>query len=368
VGEETPVTDVIAAPPAPTIKVPKSFGLNKLVQGWMALRPGTPRSPGFHPSEMGESKFCAALHYFAEQERENLSSPSPEKVAAAQAFWKTLVNQRRAEPDLQMEFDAGDAIHAAVKFNLGAQGILWGVWRCEYCRSRTEPGFMPRTQIPDIHGRPMLDAAPCQVCDGRNLLAKIPWEYIETGIDRARFAKEWGFVGHMDGDLRIPFRPTPEADPVIIRAALEIKSIHEYGWGESKKEYWVDKALANGWTPPARGWTPELPRKPLPKEEHITQDSLYAWCLEIPYLCFIYVNKNACHEWKEFVVPLDMKPIHEATGRILQVRRARAEGRPPLHARACPDIREERARKCPAVERCFGAKPHVNFMDPKAKG
>jgi hypothetical protein len=219
---------------------------------------------------------------------------------------------------------------------------------------------MPRTEIPDIKGRPMMDAAPCQVCDGRNLLAKVPWEYLETGIDNERFAREYGFVGHMDGDLRLVYNGVP------VRAALEIKSIHEYGFGEGKREYWVDKALANGWTPPPR-WSQEQPRTPLPKPGHIVQDSLYAWCLEIPYLCFVYVNKNACHEWKEFVVPLDMRPVHDAVGRVATYRKARAVGAPPLHARACPDIREKRAMACPAVERCFGQKPPENFWSKPSK-
>lgn len=349
----------IVAPP-PGLKIPKTFGLNKRVKAWMALRPGVPRSPGFHPSEMSEEKFCPVLHYIAEEERENMTSPDPEKVRVARAFWQTLVDSRRADPNLQMEFDAGDAHHAAVKFQLGVQGVAWGVWRCSYCRSQTKPGFMPRTEIPDIHGKPMLDAAPCQVCDGRNLLDKIPWDYIETGIDGARFAREWGFAGHMDLDLRIPW------EGGIVRAAGEIKSIHEYGWGEGKREFWADKALANGWAPPLR-WSPEAPRTPLPKPSHVVQDSLYAWCLEIPFLCFIYVNKNSCHEWKEFVVPLEMKPINEATARVLVYRKAKADGKAPTHARACPDIREERARTCPAVERCFGTRPPENFWSKPAK-
>ena len=36
----------------------------------------------------------------------------------------------------------------------------------------------------------------------------------------------------------------------------------------------------------------------------------------------------------------------------------------PVHARACPDIREKRARACQAAEVCFGRRPEPSFWDP----
>jgi hypothetical protein len=149
---------------------------------------------------------------------------------------------------------------------------------------------------------------------------------------------------------------------VHYRCALEIKSINEYGWGEGKKKPWEDVAVLEGWTPP-EGWRPgpEHPAKVLPKEEHVTQASTYAWLMGLPHLYFIYVNKNKASTWKEMMVPMDQGVVATATQKMSAANQGIAQGRPPLEARICPDIREESARECPAVEPCWGCKPAANF-------
>src|SRR3990172_6914390 len=151
--------------PAVPEGAPKSFGLAKRVKAWISRRPGAPRSAGFPPSEM--ATLCPVLYAIAAEERENLASEDPVKVAAAVAFWKRYVTSRKADPDLQMEFDVGNVHHDVIKSYLGGIGVLWGVWRCGFCRARiADPGFMPRTEVPDIEGLPLLDAAPCHACAG----------------------------------------------------------------------------------------------------------------------------------------------------------------------------------------------------------
>lgn len=316
--------------------VPRSFGLNKQVRAWIDRQPSAPRSWGFHPSEM--ARLCPVLHVVASEEREHLAGHDPTRATAAAEFWSRLTRIAKADAGLQLEFDLGHIFHDVVKHYLGSIGVLWGQWRCSLCWHSPPVGLMPRTTVPDIDGLPIHAAAPCPVCVGRNLGLAHPWSYVETGIAPTKRALEWGFDGHVDGDLRLPF------DGRTVRATLEIKSIN--------KENFAGRYGG-----------------PLPKPEHVMQASLYAWCLEIDYLCIVYICKDQAREWKEFVVPVDMGAVAQATAKIAAVREARARGVLPLAHRVCPDPREPRARACPARARCFpGVATHENFLSAPGAG
>lgn len=340
-----PAAVPVAAPPA---LQPINLRLNKMILDRLDQLPGRPRAAGFHPSEL--HRLCPVYHYFVEDARAKLAV----EPGLSMAFLRAAVNSKASEfpGRLQLEFELGDAIHQQVQFHLGVNGVLWGLWMCPHCETKVGPGFMPRALLDGRRGSPVVDGAPCVSCHGRNRRSKWSWLYLEPAAESA----EWGIKGRCDGELRVA------RGDVLYRCALEIKSINEYGWGEGKKKAWEDYALADGWTPPPT-WRPEPAAQPLPKVEHVTQASTYGWLLEMEMIYFIYVNKNQVSKWKEIMVPVDRGHLHDVTRKMTAANLAGQLQRPPLESRMCPDIREDTARACPAVEKCFGCRPAVNFWD-----
>jgi hypothetical protein len=321
----------VERPPVAPGTVPTSLHLNKLTKAWFDMRPGTPRSFGLHPSEL--MKLCPVLQWFTEQARADLASEDPRRVQTAWAFIRRLIDDKKKDfsANLQMELQFGHDVHNHVQSYLGMLGMLWGRWRCTYCHATTpDAGWMPRVDRTDITGTGTVkDYAPCVACYGMNLRGDRGWDYVEPAVDNV----DWGIVGHMDGDLRL------FAENFWFRYVLEVKSC--------KQEDFELKIA-----------------KVLPKPEHVYQASIYAWLAGVSHICFIYVNKNQVNAWKEFVVPLDPEAVRDAQAKIRAVFEGRQSGRPPVHARACADVREPRAQACPAVEACFGCRPPTNFWKP----
>lgn len=356
-----PVSQVL--PPAINLR------LNKLVVNRLDRLPGKPRGKGFHPSEL--HRMCPVFHYFTATAREGLSTDAGTNLAFLRSCYDSKADQFPGH--LQLEFELGDAIHAQVQFHLGVNGVLWGRWMCPHCEARTEPGWMPRVTIRGRGGQPVVDGAPCTRCKGRNRRQRYSWRYLEPSIK----SDEWGVNGRCDGDIRVSrvAGKGKKKATYHYRCALEIKSINEYGWSEGRKKAWEEVALMEGWTPPA-DWTLEPARahqnpdwdKTLPLHKHKTQANTYAWLMGVPFLYFVYVNKNKASKWKEMMVPTDLSGMGIATQKMTAANQGMKLGRPPLEARICPDIREDSARNCPAVERCFGCKPAENFWDDPLKG
>lgn len=305
---------------------PSALGLNRAVKAHIRLQAGRPRKHGFHPSEL--PRLCPALHYYVEQARNDLAADEPEKVVAALEFLKAVVNAKESafSPEVRMEFRVGSAIHTEVQYRLGVLGYLWGRWKCARCHTITGPGWMPRIWGNDINGERIAEPAPCVRCRG-NRRADVPWVYLEPRVENA----EWDVTGHADGDLRI------KRGEWWYRFILEVKSINEAGFTGK--------------------------RGPLPKPEHITQASIYGWLMGVSHIVFVYVCKNQVSRWKEFVVPVDPVAVADAQNKIMLVRRARETGEPSPAARYCPSAQDERAKRCPAVERCFGHRPAPSFWE-----
>ncbi len=59
----------------------------------------------------------------------------------------------------------------------------------------------------------------------------------------------------------------------------------------------------------------------------------------------------------------DHTAIEMVKRKILAARQGSEQGRPPVEARICPSVQDEKAKACPAVERCFGRKPATSFWD-----
>ena len=305
---------------------PTALGLNRQVKAHIRLQAGRPRKHGFHPS--GLPRLCSALHFYVGQARNDLTSDDPEKVRAAFKFLRGVVDAKESSfsPEVRMEFRVGSTIHTEVQFRLGVLGLLWGKWECAYCRARVGPAWMPRVFGRDLNGEPLVEPAPCSNCNG-NSRADVPWVYQEPYVR----SEEWDVVGHADGDLRI------KKNDWWYRFVLEIKSINDAGFSGK--------------------------RGPLPRPEHITQASIYGWLLGVSHIVFIYVNKNQVSRWKEFVVPVDTVAVADAQDKIMLVREAHRLGAPTQQARYCPNVNDERAKKCPAVERCFGCRPTRSFWE-----
>jgi len=325
---------------------PINLRLNRMVTDRVGHLRRPPRGRGFHPSSL--HRLCPVFHYYETTARDRLS------VIPAESYQFMLTcadaNTRKFSGALKLEFAVGDAIHQLVQYQLGAAGVLWGKWACASCGAKVGPSWMPRVTMQGVGDQPVYDGAPCVQCNGRNRRSKQSWIYLEPSIKD----EKWGVNGKCDGDLRVTRKD------VTYRCALEIKSINEYGWGEGKRKSWADIALAEGWTPP-EGWVPEAPSKPLPKDEHVTQASIYAHLLGVPFVYFVYVNKNQVSKWKERMVPVDQAAVGKAVQTMTSANRGLELGQPPLEARLCPDIREDTARECPACELCWGKAPAANF-------
>jgi len=327
-----------------TLTLPTSLRLNKEVIAHLnALQKG-PRSRGFHPS--GLPKLCAMKYYLYEQAIRDFAHPEPARIQEAmrrvRAILDTVhdgVSPNRLPSRLEPDFHVGDAIHEFVQWSLGLRGYLWGRWMCPHCRAVTGWGTMPRVNVSDIGGNQIAAAAPCNNCRGRNRSHKtIHWRYVEPWAGD----KEWDQEGHTDGLFIKPYKGAH------VKAVLEIKSINENGYLGKYGD-------------------------PLPKPEHIVQASQYVWAArtvypelfgDLEHIYFIYVNKNAVRDWKEFLVPADRAVMAEMQEKMTTVTTALATSQPPEHARACSSIETKQARTCPMVEECYGQKPPANFFDP----
>lgn len=300
---------------------PLALGLNALSKSWLDLRPNRPRSHGFHPSEM--SKMCPVLHVLQERAREKLASDNPSEVGEAYGFLGAVTDARKKDfsSGLEMEFMVGDAVHDAIKYLLGVNGKLWGAWKCPECHHRTEVGWMPRVERAQLY-----DAAPCVHCHGRNLGYNVSWLYVEPTVPK----NEWEILGHLDGDLRVT------RDERQHRYVLEVKSAASVHFNRGE----------------------------LPKPDHLYQASLYGFLLGIAHICFIYVLKDQVRDWKEIILPVNKACVQDAMNKVNAVKWARQTGQLPTFARACKAIEEKRARMCPAVVRCFGCAPPVNWNAP----
>jgi len=318
--------------PTTTRKAPPTkFRLTKAVRAYHNTKPIGPRRHGVHPSAL--PTLCPVKFTLYEWIRAAIASEDPTQAAQALALFEKVNNDPvhgvspggRFKGELLQEFRAGDSIHTNVQFDLGVTGRLWGRWRCPRCRWVSDEGWMPRALYPGKGGGQVLDAAPCVHCAGRNKREKIAWHYVEPGV----FHGGYGIIGHHDGDLRI----TRGED--TWRILLEIKSINENGYME---KYGV-----------------------LPQPEHVMQASVYAWLGGFSWICFIYVNKNQVHQWKEIIVPVDTESIAVVVAKLEAIKWGRENRQLPLAARVCEDVRCQRARGCPLVYQCWGETPPPNF-------
>lgn len=329
-----------------TLALPTSLRLNKEVIAHLDAMQKGPRKRGFHPS--GLPKLCPVKHYFYEEAIRNFASNDAATIQEAmrrvRAILDTVhdgVSPNRLPSRLEPDFHVGDAIHEFVQWSLGLRGYLWGRWRCPNCKLLTGWGTMPRVSVYDIGGNSIAAAAPCVGCRGRNRAHKtIHWEYVEPWAGDA----EWDQEGHTDGLLLKPYRGSH------IKAVLEVKSINENGYLGKYGD-------------------------PLPKPEHIEQASQYAWAVrtvypelfgDLEHLYFIYVNKNAVRDWKEFLVPADREVMARMQEKMTICTNSLRAKQPPLHARVCTSIETKQARSCPMVEECWGQKPPANFFDPSS--
>jgi hypothetical protein len=309
---------------------PRKFGLSKEVKSYHNVKPIPPRRHGVHPSAL--PTLCPVKFTLVEWIRAAIASEDPEQAAQALALLQKVNNDPvhgaspggRFKGELLQEFRAGSDIHRNVQFDLGVTGRLWGKWRCPRCRWVSPEGWMPRAWYPGKDGSQVLDAAPCVQCSGRNKREDWPWLYVEPAVTH------WGYgiIGHYDGDLRVTRGET-------WRLLLEIKSINENGYME---KYGV-----------------------LPNPAHVLQASVYAWLGGFSWICFIYVDKNQVHKWKEIIVPVDTEAISEVVAKLEAIKWARENRQLPLAARVCEDIRCKTARGCPLVYQCWGETPPPNF-------
>ena len=308
---------------------PKSPGLLSLIKADVRMQPGAQRSPGLHASEL--RSLCPVRTTVMNQAK--LTCSTSEDAAAVQAAFALLkrdLDARRAEfsDGAQLEMDFGSAVHWIVQYRLGLVGKLWGVWKCPACLATTEEGWMPllkrrgRHDVAESSG-----PAPCVRC-WSNLSLPYPWEYVEPTI----YIPTLDIVGHVDGDLRFVQKG------VRHRMVLEIKSAHD--------------AKAEG------------KMGELPTPEHLDQASIYAWAWDVEYICFLYVNKNRVSEsWKELIVPVNPRAILDAIAKAQAVEGSRHTKELPLGARICQHIQDERSRKCPAAELCWGRRPEASVWD-----
>lgn len=313
----------------PPEEYPATFNLNKLVKANLQLQPGRPRAPGFHPSEM--PYMCPVHAYYVWKAREDLGSTDLGVARGAWEFLRRSLNAKESSfsPGSKMEMDFGSAVHQLVQYRLGLIGKLWGRWKCPACRKKTSwNGWMPRMTQLDCNGDPgHMAPAPCAKCRGRNLRSRVPWLYVEPEVT----SDEWKIVGHCDGYLLV------QRDGREYWFALEIKSAHNRKW---KGDF-----------------------GPLPTPEHVEQASVYGWLLGLSHIYFIYVNKDQVNKWKEIIVPVDAESVARVQSKIRMVLEALRVGAPPLEGRVCPHVQDERAKKCPSCEQCWGRLPETGLWD-----
>jgi hypothetical protein len=276
---------------------------------------------------------------------ENFASSDPSVLAESMRIVRTILDTEHdispggRPAHLEPDFEEGSAIHRYQQFRYGERGYLWGVWECPHCAARTESGFMPRVTTHDKQGRDTKVAAPCPACAGRNYLHEhgaVRWFYVEPFLG----LPEWTLGGHADGIL------LRRQDDHYLPAILEVKSINENGYHGKYGE-------------------------PLPKKDHVAQASQYVygarqhfpWLAELRHIYFVYVNKNAPRETKEFLVEADMSVVARLQATMSAVLAAR-RGQ-PAQLRICPGPDSVGAMKCPVIEQCFGCKAPVDLFGGK---
>jgi len=327
----------------PTTMLPAAFNINLQVKARNKARSRAPRSRGFHPSEL--FGMCPVKYYLYDSSIENLASPDPKVIASAVDIIKRVldtvhdgVRPGRVPQKMLADFHVGDAIHEWTQFSFGEAGFLWGIWKCPHCAATTEPGFMPRMKIIDRNGNEMMVAAYCSACKGGNHLSEhrqVKWRYVEPWMG----LPEWELDGHCDGILLIPFKGR------LVPFILEIKSINSNGYMGRYGD-------------------------PLPLPAHVQQASQYVWAArqsyswlaELAHVYFVYVNKDAVRDNKEFAISADMDVVDKMVSNMRTVIEAKAKDEIPVHARHCKDIESKVATTCPVVEECFGRKPPANLF------
>jgi hypothetical protein len=329
----------------PGKRLPTSFRVNAEIQAHSrSVRVG-PRSRGFHPSELPRT--CGQKFVIYDQAIENFSHHDPRVIQEAMRVVRLILDtEHDVSPGgrpahLEPDFEEGSAIHRYQQFRYGERGYLWGTWECPNCRARTAPGFMPRVEAHNKQGKLIHVAAPCPACKGRNYLhehGQVRWVYIEPFLGLA----EWTQGGHTDG---IWLR---REETHYVPAIFEVKSINENGYLGKYGE-------------------------PLPKKEHIAQASQYVfaarqhfpWLAELRHIYFVYVNKNAPRDTKEFMVEADMQVVAKLQGVMSGVLATRRGQAPPTPLRICQGVDSVGARACPVVFECFGQRPPASLFDPK---
>ncbi len=327
------------------VRLPTSFKVNAEIQAHARSVRVAPRSRGFHPSELPRT--CGQKFLIYDQAIENFASPDPAVIAKAMATVRLILDSEHdvspggRPAHLEPDFEEGSAIHRYQQFRYGERGYLWGRWQCPNCSATTPPGFMPRIETLDKQGKAIMVAAPCPACAGRNFLhahGQVRWVYVEPFLGLA----EWTLGGHTDG---LWFR---KQDGYYLPAIFEVKSINENGYMGKYGE-------------------------PLPKKEHVAQASQYVfsarqhfpWLASLRHIYFVYVNKNAPRESKEFLVEADMNVVAQLQQVMASVLAVRQGRQPAINPRICPSVDSVGATKCPVVEHCFGRKPPANLFDSK---
>jgi hypothetical protein len=321
---------------AKKFSLPTSFRLKKKVINHLELERATPRSHGFHPS--GLPRMCPVKFAIYDRAYHDLASSDPATIQAAMEMIRKIldtphdgVSPNRIPSHITPDLLVGDEIHRGVQYYLGLRGVLWGRWECPWCRAMSGDGFMPTVTGLDVLGKPLRYPAPCVNCSGQNLREKqVKWVYVEPWIGD----DIWGITGHADGILVVQYKGQ------TVVSILEIKSINE-----------------NGYLSKYGG--------PLPKPDHLVQASQYVWCVremhdwlsELRHIYFIYVNKNAVRDWKEYLIEADPGVVDQNRAKMYAVLESRQTRALPIAHRICQSPEDTMARGCPTVFECYGRNP-----------
>lgn len=334
----------VGAPPGAPL--PTTFNINKeILAQSRSVRVG-PRARGFHPSEM--PRMCGMKFAIYDRAMENFASPDPQVIREAMRIVRKILDSEHdvapggRPAHLEADFEEGSAIHRYQQFRYGEQGYLWGRWECPHCGATTEPGFMPRVDTQDKSGKTIQVAAPCPSCRGQNYLhehGQVRWIYVEPFLGLA----EWSQGGHADGIWLM------RREGYFLPAIFEVKSINENGYLGKYGE-------------------------PLPKKDHIAQASQYVfaarqhfpWLRDLRHIYFIYVNKNAPRDTKEFLVEADMNIVGMLQQTMAGVLSLKRGAQPATNIRVCTSHESVQAIKCPVCYECWGKHPPKNLFDPSA--